>query len=250
MPIDFASFSNKIRLHASLMSAFWTLADAIGQLIERASHVDGVVGRRLRDGVVYAGRDCTRLRLWNIAGLDRRAYAAWCRRGLFSIDHNGQGPDSKEAANGPGHEKLMFPSRANSMMRQAAILLGLPIAIIGLVAAPLGFFLGHYQWLCAGIGIGLTVPAGLMTLLAAEWLSKTSPYGGLIAACAGTFVRLAIGFGGGVLLFFVCGQLFRADPISYWLWLLAAYLTTLTIEMAVLVHKQFQATTQQKARSV
>lgn len=116
-----------------------------------------------------------------------------------------------------------------------AILLGLPILIVGLVATPLGLVRGSYQWLCAGAAVALTVPAGFMTLLATGWLNKTSPYGQVIALFLGTFVRLVVGFGGGVLVFFAWGPTFRVDPMSFWLWLMGAYLSVLVVEMVLLV---------------
>ena len=123
------------------------------------------------------------------------------------------------------------------MIRQAAILLGLPILIVGLVATPLGLLRGSYQWLCAGVAVGLTVPAGLVTLLATAWLKKTSPFGRVIAVFLGTFVRLVVGFGGGLLVFFASGPTFRVDPVSFWLWLMGVYLITLAVEMVLLVRQ-------------
>jgi hypothetical protein len=124
------------------------------------------------------------------------------------------------------------------VIRQALLLLGLPILIVGLVATPLGLLRGSYQWLCSGVAIGLTVPAGLVTLLAIAWLKKTSPYGVVAALFLGTFVRLVVGFGGGLLVFLASGSTFRVDPVSYWLWLLGAYLTTLTIETVLMARQQ------------
>jgi hypothetical protein len=123
------------------------------------------------------------------------------------------------------------------VIRQAVILLGLPILIVGLVATPLGLLRGSYQWLCAGVAVGLTVPAGLVTLLATGWLSKTSPYGRVLAVFLGTFVRLVVGFGGGLLVFFASGPTFRVDPVSFWLWLMGVYLITLAVEMVLLVRQ-------------
>jgi hypothetical protein len=127
--------------------------------------------------------------------------------------------------------------REVGVIRQAAILVCLPILILGFVAVPLGYLLGPYQWLCCGIAVGLTVPAGLLILLATRWLNHQSPYGRVVALVLGTFVRLLIGFGGGVLLFVAAGTTFRMEPISYWLWLLGAYLVSLTIETILLVRQ-------------
>jgi hypothetical protein len=53
----------------------------------------------------------------------------------------------------------------------------------------------------------------------------------------GTFVRLVVGFGGGLLVFFASGPTFRVDPVSFWLWLMGVYLITLAVEMVLLVRQ-------------
>jgi hypothetical protein len=120
---------------------------------------------------------------------------------------------------------------------RAAILLFTPVLLLGIAAIPLGYWRGSHQWLCCAVAIGLTVPAGVVTLLATAWLDNTSPYGRVVSLFVGTFVRLVIGFGGGVLVFFAAGETFRGDPVSFWIWLLCAYLITLTLEMVLLVRK-------------
>lgn len=120
------------------------------------------------------------------------------------------------------------------MIRRAAILLGLPLLMLGLIAVPLGLWRGPYQWLCAGVAAGLTVIPGVVTLVLGERLAKSSPYGVVVALFLGTFVRMAVGFGGAVVVFLAARDAFRADPASYWAWVLGAYLTTLTVEMALL----------------
>jgi hypothetical protein len=120
------------------------------------------------------------------------------------------------------------------VIRQAVILLGLPMVIVGLAAIPLGYLLSPYQWLCSGIALSLTVPAGLVTLVASARISKASIYGKVVSLFLGTLVRLVVGFGGGLLVFFASGPTFRVDPMSFWLWLMAAYLITLTIETVLL----------------
>jgi hypothetical protein len=125
------------------------------------------------------------------------------------------------------------------MIWRATILLFAPIFLLGLAAIPLGLLRGPYQWVCFGVALGLTVPAGLSTLFASAWLGKTSPYGGVISLFLGTFLRLLVGFGGGVVVFFAAGPTFRADPVSFWVWLLSAYLITLISEMVLEVRKLF-----------
>lgn len=127
------------------------------------------------------------------------------------------------------------------MIRQAAILFGVPVVLAVLVAVPLAQWRGPYQWLCAGVALGLTVPVGIVTLVVAKRLGKASPYGQITAMFLGTFVRLVVGFGGAVVVFFAAGDTFRAEPISFLGWVLGAYLTTLVVEIVLLGHGQVKS---------
>jgi hypothetical protein len=119
------------------------------------------------------------------------------------------------------------------VIRRAAGLVGVSLALAVLVAVPLGVWRGAYQWLCAAIAVGLTVLPGLVTLVLAERLSK-SPFGPVVALFLGTFVRLVVGFGGAVVVFLASKPTFHADPWSYWAWVLGMYLTTLVVETVLL----------------
>jgi len=122
----------------------------------------------------------------------------------------------------------------NAVTRRAAILLGVPVLLALAVAVPLGLWRGWYQWLCAVVAMGLVVPPGLITLLAAERMKRGSPYGQVAALVLGTFVRLLVGFGGAVLVFVLSQPAFHDDAISFWMWVLGVYLTTLAVETALL----------------
>jgi len=118
--------------------------------------------------------------------------------------------------------------------RNALILVGLPLLLGLVVGVPVGMALGPRQWAFAGIAFGLCVPPGLVTLLLGEYLIQTSPFGRVLAVFAGTFVRLVVAFGGGVLVFALAGPAERADRVAFWLWVLFAYLTTLVIETGLM----------------
>lgn len=120
------------------------------------------------------------------------------------------------------------------MIRRAAILAGVPVGLALLLVVPLAAFLGPIHWLCAVIALALTVPPGVLTLVVAERMGKSSPYGRVTALFVGTFVRLVVGFGGAVLVFFAAGDTFRSQPFVYFGWVLGAYLVTLAVEMALL----------------
>jgi len=120
------------------------------------------------------------------------------------------------------------------VIRRAAILLGVPVLAAVLAALPLSAWRGEYQLLCAAVAVALVVPPGVVTLIVADRFGKSSAYGRVGAVFVGTFVRLLVGFGGAVLVFMLNKPTFHADAISFWLWVLGIYLTTLVVETVLL----------------
>jgi hypothetical protein len=121
--------------------------------------------------------------------------------------------------------------------RRAIVLAVVPLGFAVLIGVPLGLCLGSYQWLCAGIAVGLTIPPGVITLIWTERLSNSSPAARVAALAIGPVVRLLMGFGGAVLVFKLAQPTFQVDPLSFWGWVLGAYLTTLIVETAMLGRK-------------
>lgn len=119
------------------------------------------------------------------------------------------------------------------MRRQLLLTLAVPLLIGTVVAIPAGLLWGPRQWTFAAIAFALCVPPGLAVVVLNDYLIRTSPFGRLVALFAGTFVRLAVGFGGGVLVLLLGGIDERADKIAFGLWLLFAYLTALAVETVV-----------------
>lgn len=119
------------------------------------------------------------------------------------------------------------------MTRRLLFVVGIPTLIGAMAAVPLGLTLGPNQWVFAAIGFGLCVPPGLAVMLLHDYLSRTSPFGRIMAMFAGALIRLAVGFGGGAIVFFLMGLEERADKIAFWGWILFAYLTTLVVETVV-----------------
>ena len=123
-------------------------------------------------------------------------------------------------------------------MRRLLIVVGVPLLIGLLVALPLTLTIGPNQGTFFAIAFGLCVPAGLAVVLLHDYLKGTSPYGRIIAMFAGTLIRLAVAFGGGVLVFMLAGPSERNDKIAFWLWILFAYLTTLAVETVLLARQK------------
>jgi len=124
------------------------------------------------------------------------------------------------------------------VIRQAMTLIGVPVVIVALVAFPVGLWKGEYQWLCAAVATALVVPPGLVTLLLADRLSRGSMFGPFLAVALGTAVRVVVGLGGAVAVFFASRPTFSSDPFSYLAWVLGAYLTTLLVETRLLAQIQ------------
>lgn len=120
------------------------------------------------------------------------------------------------------------------MIRSAILVVGLPLLVGAVAAVPAGLIRGPIQWQLAGIAFGLCVPPGLLVVFLADYLGRASPYGRVLAVFVGTFVRMAVGFGGGVLIFLAAGPQDRQDKVAFWLWLLFAYLVTLVVETIIL----------------
>jgi hypothetical protein len=123
-------------------------------------------------------------------------------------------------------------------MRRAAILLGVPAVLAALVAVPLGMVRGPIHWLSAAVATALTVTPGIITLVLADRLARASPLGRIAALVLGPVVRLVVGFGGAVAVFFAAGDTFRTEPVVFWGWLLGIYLVTLIVETVLLGRSQ------------
>jgi hypothetical protein len=115
-------------------------------------------------------------------------------------------------------------------------MLGVPLAVAGLLAIPLSLWRGDLQWLCAGVAVALVVPPGLVTLILAIKLSKSWVLGPHLALTLGTLVRLLVSIGGAVVVYATAKSSFNNDAISFFAWLLGVYLVSLVTEIALLAN--------------
>ena len=119
------------------------------------------------------------------------------------------------------------------MTRRLLVVLGLPILVGASTAIPLAVVLGWRQASFPAIAFGLCVPPGLAVVLLHDYLIRTTPFGRVVALFAGTFLRLALGFGGGAAVFLLMDLEDRSDKVVFFAWLLAAYLMMLVVETAM-----------------
>src|SRR5262245_3873303 len=189
MPIDFVRAGNTIRLRPwnpacererkpSHLAAFsfrkLTLSDARRPAVERAECADRLHARRIGDGVVCLARAVARLRPRHDAVADDRADAPGLGGGVRHAHPVGEVAGNEEAAKA---RAAPTDKRGRDVIRRAAILVLVPLTLAALVAVPLGLWRGPYQWLCAGIALGLTITPGVITLVIAERLAKApSPH--------------------------------------------------------------------------
>ncbi|WP_439626942.1 hypothetical protein [Gemmata sp.] len=120
------------------------------------------------------------------------------------------------------------------MTRRLAIMLCVPVLLAVAVAAPLAQWRGPQHGKFAAAAVALTVPVGMVTLRLAFRSGRVLVYGPVLAMAAGMFLRVAVGFGGAVLLLVAGGGAFRGEPLVFMGWVLGLYLTTLTVELALI----------------
>ncbi len=95
----------------------------------------------------------------------------------------------------------------------------------------------EWHWYGALIGGGLCGFSGLLSFWLSLKLIKKGPVGPLAAMVLGLVLRTGIGLGGSALAFTVLNGWTAEsnDKIAYWIWVLAAYLVSLIVEMVLLV---------------
>ncbi|MFO0804852.1 MAG: hypothetical protein U0791_17230 [Gemmataceae bacterium] len=119
------------------------------------------------------------------------------------------------------------------MSRRLLAVMLLPTLLGALAAVIAGQATGSSQWFFFGIAYGLCIPAGLVVVLLQQYLIGTSPYGRVMAMAAGTAIRVAACFGGGVVVFLLLKPEAKDDKLAFWMWILFAYLAALAIETAM-----------------
>lgn len=97
------------------------------------------------------------------------------------------------------------------------------------------------DWHLCGAAVGgiLCGSSGLLSFWLALKLLKKGPVGTLAAMVFGLVLRTALGLGGSAIAFTLLGG-WTAEPndqIAFWLWVLAAYIVSLVIEMVLLVRR-------------
>ena len=116
--------------------------------------------------------------------------------------------------------------------RQAAVL-ALPGVVVLLAAVPFWLAAGPVHLLSAGVAVALCVPPAVGTFWLTRWLAGRHPLGGVIGMAVGLAARVVVAVGGGAAAYLVAPDL-RETGISFWLWLLSAYLLALLAETALL----------------
>ena len=113
-----------------------------------------------------------------------------------------------------------------------------PLLLGAAAIVPAGWVFGSDQWVYFLIAFGLYVPAGLVVVLLQDYLIRASPFGRVAALAAGTAIRLAACFGGGVVIFLLVRPEEKKEKLAFWIWILFAYLTALVVETAIFAKKR------------
>lgn len=90
---------------------------------------------------------------------------------------------------------------------------------------------------CSLTAMILCLVPTVLTFLWSSWGLKNNPHQQLLATLGGTGVRMFFVLGVGLLLSMAVG-FFRENQLQFWLWILVFYLSTLALEMALILRAQ------------
>jgi hypothetical protein len=118
-------------------------------------------------------------------------------------------------------------------MRQLALLVGVPVALWGLLLYPSWRMWGDEAVLQSGVALGLCLVPAIVTLAGIERFAQTHEARAL-AALAATGIRMAVCMGGGMLLHTTWPDRF---PMAFLYWLAFFYLVILGLEVSLIVRR-------------
>ncbi len=103
--------------------------------------------------------------------------------------------------------------------------------LAGLPARMLGG--GDQALVFSGAAVVLCLPPMAATLLWASWVRDKTPADQMIMIAGSTGVRMAFVLGGGLALFLAVP--YFQGQATFWVWVLAVYLFTLTLDVALML---------------
>jgi hypothetical protein len=117
-----------------------------------------------------------------------------------------------------------------SLLKQ---IIGWPLLVIGLLASVAAVGVDQRHAWAAGVSLALVLPPAIVVVwLVQRW--RWSPLGCVAVVMLASFLRLLVGFGGGLCVFLLFRRALEWDPLIFWGWLLGTYLTALAVETVVL----------------
>lgn len=109
----------------------------------------------------------------------------------------------------------------------------LPSLAILILAAVVELSTNMRQMAPAILAVALTWPAAILTMAGTKWLVRRNPRAAPLGIMAGTMLRMAVAaVGAGVV--FALAEFGQTGALSFTVWLVAAYLSTLAVEVFVL----------------
>lgn len=117
-------------------------------------------------------------------------------------------------------------------MSRAGQLIGLSFLVWVLCSFPAKWIWGEGMLLQSGVALGLCLIPAAISAIAVERLQNRSAELRVGVQLLGAFVRMAFVLGMGAALYKSVADF---QKTSFWLWLIGAYLFTLTVEIAFLI---------------
>ncbi|CAN5318157.1 hypothetical protein BH11PLA2_BH11PLA2_00330 [soil metagenome] len=116
------------------------------------------------------------------------------------------------------------------------VIVSLPAVIIAVLGVFVGWIVDPGYTGDAMTAVVLTLPPVLFTVWFTVWISRQHSGGVFFGMSAGMLLKAIFAVGGGAALFFGTDW-YVTRGVSLWVWVIVAYLATLTVEVVVMTRR-------------
>jgi Na+(H+)/acetate symporter ActP len=116
-----------------------------------------------------------------------------------------------------------------------AVILGLPSLVALVAGAAIGWFVDSGYFVDAVAAVALVLPVTLGSHTLTLFWQRRNPAGALLGMILGVILRALVIVAGGAGLFVGCQGEFQSRGLSLWVWVIGVYLSTLAVELSLLV---------------
>lgn len=123
-------------------------------------------------------------------------------------------------------------------MRMVSVLVAASLVLAIFSVGPAALIGGKVQLAVGSLAYGLAIPPAVITLWLALWMGKKYRFGLLYALLLGPVIRLPVVLGAAGAIYYVALHESKwvdyTEPLTFWIWVLVAYIATLAVETVLL----------------